>query len=170
MIYRFATAGPDLSCFDELLRRYLMEESKAGSPVRMTRRTLDFYRDLARGYLIGAESGVLVFAGEDSAVGPQPVGFALAGGSPFFPWIDTEYGKTATVWIAWMEPRFRQKGTALGMLAFGEPQLLEMGFEVAAMSVREENPSGQALSLAFGAKPIERFYHYTLGGTEHGRR
>lgn len=170
MNYRFANAGPDLSAYDELLRRYLMEETKAGSPVRMTRRTLDFYRDLARGYLIGSDFGVLVFADEDTAVGPQPVGFALAGGSPFIAWIDTEHGKTATVWITWAEPRLRQQGIGLGMLAFGEPRLLELGFEIAAMSVREENPSGQALSLAFGAKPIERFYHYTLGGTIHGRR
>lgn len=170
MDYRFATPGPDLSAFDELLRKYLMEDQKNGSPVRMTRRTLDFYRDLARGYLIGHSFGILVFADEDTAVGPQPIGFTLAGDSPFFPWIDTEHGKTATVWISWVEPRFREKRTALGMLAFGEPKLLELGFEIAAMSVREENPGGQALSLAFGAKPLERFYHYTLGGTERGRR
>lgn len=170
MNYRFAVPGPDLSAFDEMLRRYLMEEAKAGSPVRMTRRTLDFYRDLARGYLIGSDFGVLVFAQDDSAVGPQPVGFALAGGSPFFTWIDTEHGKTATVWIAWTEPRFRKQGVGIGMLAFGEPRLLELGFEIAAMSVREGNPGGDKLSLAFGAQPIERFYHYTLGGTEHGRR
>lgn len=170
MNYRFAQPGPDTSAYDEMLRHYLMEDQKAGSPVRMTRRTLDFYRDLARGYLIGSTSGVLVFAQEDSAVGPQPVGFTLAGESPFIPWIDTEHGKTATVWIAWVEPRFRNKGSALAMLAFGEPRLLELGFEIAAMSVREENPSGQALSLSFGAKPIERFYHYTLGGGLRGRR
>jgi ribosomal protein S18 acetylase RimI-like enzyme len=102
-------------------------------------------------------------------VGPQPVGFALAGEAPFIPWVDTEHGRTATVWIAWVEPRMRQKGIALGMLAFGEPRLLELGFEIAAMSVREENPEGQKLSEAFGAKPLERFYHYTLGNS-HGRR
>jgi hypothetical protein len=170
MRFRFAGPGPDLSAFDEMLRRYLMEEAKAGSPVRMTRRTLDFYRDLARGYLIGAEAGLLVFAEDETAVWPQPTGFTLAGAGPWLTWIDTEHGKTATVWITWMEPRFRKKGAALGMLAFGEPKLLDLGFEVAAMSVREENPSGQKLSLAFGAQPIERFYHYALGVTEHGRR
>lgn len=171
MNYRFAQPGPDLSAYDELLRRYLMEDSKAGSPVRMTRRTLDFYRDLARGYLIGQTSGLLIFAEEDTAVGPQPVGFTLTGESPFLPWIDTEHGKTATVWIAWVEPRFREKAVGIGMLAFGEPRLLELGFEIAAMSVREKNQAGQALSIAFGAEPIERFYHYTLGGgPHHGRR
>lgn len=171
MRYRFSQPGTvDLAAFDEMLRGYLLEEEKAGSPVRLTVRTLEFYRSLAFAYTIGSLFGTLVFAEAESPVGGQPIGFALAGESGMPPALDLAHGRTAQVWITWVDPAHRQGGVGLGMLAFGEPRLLELGFELASMSFREGNELGEKLGRSFGAFPVERFYHYRLGGTDHGRR
>lgn len=170
MEYRFAQPGPDLQVFEEMLRRYLAEQQAAGGAVQLTRKTVDWYRDLARIYVHGSGFGVVVFAEEDGPVGRQPVGFAMAGEDLGIPRIDTTLGKVATVWITWVDPTRRKTGAGLGMLLFGRPRLLELGFETAAMSVREENTEGLALCHAFGAQPVERFLRFRLEEEPgHGR-
>ena len=167
MTFRFAQVE-DMLAYEEMLRHFLLEQEKAGSPVRLTRRTLNFYRDLAFGYVIGAEPGVVVFALHDTPAGPQPIGFTVAGqAAPDI--LDTTHGKIATVWITWVDPAHRRKDLGIGMLLYGEPRLVELGFETAAMTFREDNPEGRALGIAFGAVPIERYYHYRLG-SPHGQR
>jgi GNAT superfamily N-acetyltransferase len=160
---RLATDLEDLQLFEPLLRYYLKEQEAIGSPVQFTRRTLDRYRDLARDYVTGGASGVLVLAEEDGDV----VGFTLAGEAPL-PAVDLSHPKTAVVWIAWMKPEHRKQGTALSMLRYGEPFLIEQGFEMAAMTVREGNAQGMALSRSFGAEPVETALHAALKGGAHG--
>jgi len=159
----------DLPVFEVMLRAYLAEQEEAGSPVRLTRRTLDWYRDLARAYLRGSLFGVLVLSEAEGPVGPQPVGFALAGEDLGEPRVDTTIGRTAVVWLTWVAPEHRKGERALSMLRFGRPTLLEQGFEVASMSVREDNPQGHALCLAFGAESVERLYRFPLKEEPRGR-
>lgn len=151
----------DLPAFEAMLRLYLLEQASAGSPVQVTRRTVDWYRDLARSYLQGSMFGVLVLA-----LGPEgnPVGFALAGEDLGTPRLDTTLGRTAVVWLAWVQPQLRKGGTALSMLHWGQPRLRDLGFRTAVMTVREGNAEGEALTRAFGAKPAERMFSCALGG------
>jgi len=159
--YRFATTS-DLPKVNHLMWRYLCEQEASGSPVRATKHTLDAYRDLARAYLAGGMFGVVVLA--EKSLG-DPVGFALAGEDVGRLRYDTTLGKVAFVWLIWVTYEFRKSGTALGMLTFGRPRLLELGFETASMSVRENNPEGQALTLAYGGVLAEREYLFALSGT-----
>jgi len=159
----------DLPVFEQMLRAYLAEQEDAGSPVRLTRRTVDWYRDLARAYVRGSLFGVLVLSEVEGPVGPQPVGFALAGEDLGEPRVDTMLGRTAVVWLTWVAPAHRKDGRALDMLIWGRPTLLEQGFEVASMSVREDNTQGHALCLAFGAEPVERLYRFPLKEEPRGR-
>jgi len=165
---RFAEPG-DLSAFEEMLRTYLKEQ-EASSPVRLTRKTVDWYRNLAHSYLKGSLFGTLVLGEVESEVGPQVVGFALAGEDLGQPRVDTTLGKVAVVWLVWVAPEHRKSLAALGMLLFGRPKLLELGFETAVMDVRENNPEGKALTLAFGAHPEEMVYHFPLKEEPRGQR
>jgi hypothetical protein len=97
-------------------------------------------------------------------------GFALAGEDFGQPRLDTTWGKSAVVWLVWVDPTSRKNGAGLGMLTFGRPRLLELGFEVAVMSVRHPNLEGQALTLAFGAEPEECSYVFRLKEEPHGQR
>ena len=154
----------DLKKLDPMLRDYLHEQREAGSPVLPTQRTFNAYRDMARAYLSGSLFGVLVLAEDEGT----PVGFVLAGentsgGTRF----DTSLGKVAYVWLVWVAPHVRKHGVGLSMLSFGRPRLVELGFNVAAMTVREDNTEGQALTLAFGASPTEREFLFDLAEKPH---
>lgn len=151
-----------------MLRHYLSEQEKVGT-VRLTRRTLDVYRDIGRSYTSGGLFGTLVFAERDSGVGPQPFGFALAGEDFTGLRLDTTLGRVAFVWLVWVTPSERQTGAGLAMLLFGRPRLLELGFETASLGVREGNTEGHALSRAFGATVNERQYLFPLKEAPGGR-
>lgn len=164
-------AGPDdLPAVEEMLRSFLLEQATAGSAVQVTRRTVDWHRDLARSYVRGSLFGVVVLAEVQVPGGPdsdQPcpwkvVGFVLAGEDLGQPRLDTSWGRQAVVWGAWVAPSHRKLGTALAMLSWGRPQLVEQGFATAVMSVREENAEGDALTRAFGARPVERVFRFAL--------
>lgn len=158
MKFRLAAPG-DLPAFDAMLRLYLIEHTgEPASRVLLTPRTVDYHRNLARYYLAGNLFGIVTLAEEAEA----PVGFALIGEETGRVALDTRWGKAASVWAAWVTPALRQAGVALSMLSFSRDRLLEMGFEVVFMSVVEANKAGQALSLAFGAVPLERVYYYPL--------
>jgi len=159
----------DLPQVELMLRGYLAEQEGDGSPVLLTRKTLDWYRDLARSYLAGSQFGVVVLGEVESEAGPEVVGFALSGESGP-PHLDTNLGKVAIVWIDWVTGEHRKSGVGLGMLLFGWPSLVEMGFDTAMMSVREGNPGGAALCRAFGAFPVEQHFHYPLKETPRGIR
>ena len=151
----------DLPAFEVMLRRYLLEQRKDGSPVRVTKKTVDFYRELADSYLRGSLFGGLVLAEE----GGQLAGFVLGGedtggGSR----LDTDLGRVLIVWAIWVEKTHRKVGTALTMLRFAQLKSLELGFEVAVMSVREENKQGLALVRAMGVQPVERIFTFRFVG------
>jgi len=164
MSYRFATLD-DMPAFETMLRAYLMEQEAHGSPVQCTRKTFNFYRDLAHFYLKGTLFGVLVLTEEEGVKG-----FALAGEDFGQPRLDTTWGKSAVVWLVWVDPTVRKTGAGLGMLTFGRSRLLELGFEVAVMSVRNQNLEGQALTLSFGAAHEESSYIFSLKEEPHGQR
>lgn len=166
---RFATEE-DLPRIETMLRSYLQEEEDRGSPVRFTRKTLDWYRDLARAYVLGGAFGVVVLGEVDSEAGTEVAGFALSGEDPGVPRWDHSLGRVAVVWIAWVAREHRKSGIGLRMLHFGRPRLLELGFETAVMSVRTGNAEGQALTLGFGAGPAEAAYHFRLEEEPHGAR
>ena len=161
-LYRAATMD-DLPAFETMLRAYLREQEDSGGTMQFTRRTLDFYRDLATFYIKGALFGIVVLANDNQ-------GFALAGEAIGQSATDHTLGKVAWVWIAWVDPTHRKESNGLGMLLWGQPFLLELGFETAAMTVLESNPSGKALTLAIGSKPVEQIYHFTLKEESHGQR
>lgn len=157
---RLAVAA-DLPVIEEMLRSFLLEQLAQGSPVQVTRRTMTWYRDLVRSYVRGSLFGVVVLALE----GEQPVGLAVAGEDVGEPRLDTSYGRTAVVWGAWVEPAHRKQGTALAMLSYGQPFLMEQGFVGAVMSAREDNREAEALISSFGAHLVERIYRFVfLGG------
>jgi len=159
MKYRFAVPA-DLPAITLMLRAYLMEQQESGSPVLYTKRTLAAYEELARAYLAGGMFGVVVLSYE----GDRLVGFALAGEDTGGLRYDTTLGKVAFIWVVWVLPSHRKTGAGLGMLTFGRARLLELGFVTASMSVRENNPQGQALTLSYGAVPTEREYLFDLRG------
>lgn len=165
---RIATQA-DLPQFELMLRGYLAEQEAVGSPVLFTRMTLDWYRDLAWDYVTGSRFGVIVLGEVESEAGQEVVGFAMAGegGQPH---LDTNLGRVAVVWIDWVAPEHRKARVGVSMLLFGWPTLLEMGFDTAAMSVREGNEQGEALCRSFGAFPVERFFHYPLKEAPRGTR
>lgn len=156
MEYRLATLE-DFPAFETMLRACLVEEEMAGGQVLATRKTLDHYREMARHYLSGRLFGILILA-ED----PGPIGFVLTGEDAGSKVVDTPTGKVAYVWQAWVDPTHRKSGVGIGMLVWGRPMLVEMGFQTAVMSVLESNPEGQALTLSFGAKAVDRVYHFPL--------
>lgn len=167
--YRFAEpGGADLEEFTRMLRLYLKEQhGSSDHPVLVTRRNVDTFRDLARAYLGGGMFGVVVFA----LHGDEVIGFTLAGEDWSTPWLDTTWGKQAQVWVVWVRPEDRATGAALGMLSFGRPRLVELGFKAAFMSVWEENKPGHALCHAFGAKLVDRIYTFPLAEEpKHGSR
>jgi ribosomal protein S18 acetylase RimI-like enzyme len=153
-----------------MLRGYLQEQEDVGGNVLFTRRTLDRYRDLARQYLQGHLFGIVVLGETESEAGSEVVGFTLAGEDGGTPAVDLTHGRSAVVWIAWVAREHRKSGIGLGMLLYGWPSLVEMGFQTALMAVREGNPQGEALCHAFGAKPMERSFSYELKETPHGLR
>jgi ribosomal protein S18 acetylase RimI-like enzyme len=163
--YRLATPA-DLPAWEDRLRAYLLEQEKS-SPVRLTRRTLDWYRNLAHSYLKGSLFGVLVLAMKEA----EMTGFALGGEDPGTPHLDTNLGRQAVVWLVWVDPAHRQSGLGLGMLSFGRPHLVELGFETAVMSVRAANAEGVRLTEAFGARLEELIYLFPLREEpHHGQR
>lgn len=151
-----------LPALEEMIRSYLLEQATAGSPTRVTRRTVDWYRDLARSYLRGSLFGSVVVAEVEGPAGPQVVGFAMAGEDLGTPRVDTDLGKVAVVWLVWVRPEHRKLGTALSMLSYGRPRLVEQGFVTAAMGVRTGNSESHALCRAYGAQPEETVYHAPL--------
>ena len=170
MKYEFATTK-ELPAIERMIRLYLAEQEDSGSPVQLTKRTVDAYRLLASSYLVGSLFGVVVLAYVETAeAAPELVGFALAGEeiSPLA--FDTTLGRVAFVWQVWVAPEHRKAGAGLGMLTFGRPRLLELGFQTASMSVRAENQESRALCEAFGAKLVELNLHYPLKEEPHGRR
>lgn len=154
--FRLALSS-DLGAFEEMLRAFLLEQAAAGSTVQVTRRTVDWYRDLARSYVLGSLFGVLVLAEEGA-----PVGFALAGEDLGQPRLDSDLGRQAAVWAVWVNPAHRKHGTGLAMLSFGRPLLVDQGFQTAVTSVREGNVEGDALTRGFGARPMEQLFRVAL--------
>lgn len=159
---RLATSK-DLPQVELMIRRYLAEAEKASPRVRLNRRSVDRYRDLALAYVRGSLAGVVVIAGTE-----KPVGLAMGGEDLGQPYLDGGWGRTATVWIAWVAPEARQSGLALKMLYWGLPHLVELGFDTALMGVLETNTAGRALTEAFGAQLTERLYAYPLKEKPHG--
>jgi GNAT superfamily N-acetyltransferase len=155
--YRLATMA-DLETVIVMLRSYLREQQMGGSPVLFTRQTLDVYRDMARCYLSGLMEGLVVLAEDEGEV----VGFALSGEEMAPPALETDLGRMAQVWLVWVDPTYRKTGAALGMLSWGRPHLLERGFERACMCIRKGNDLGEKLTLSYGARPVERMYHFDL--------
>jgi GNAT superfamily N-acetyltransferase len=147
----------DLTQLGQLIRAYLREQAAEGGPVRFTQTSLDWYRNLARSYLLGSLFGAVTIA-EGGA------GFAMGGEDPGTPRLDTDHGRTAVVWIAYVEPAYRKTGLAIALLACGLPKIVEMGFKTAMMGVLEGNQAGHGLCRAFGAELTERSYRFTLGG------
>lgn len=164
---RFGTVL-DLPAFEEMLRSFLLEQAGAGSPIQVTRRTVDWYRDLAHSYLKGGLFGGLALAEAEGPVGPQPVGFVLWGEDPGVPRLDTDLGRVAVVWLIWVRPEHRKLSTALRLLHFGEPEAVKLGFKTALMNIRTDNTEGQALARAFGARPVEMVLRWGLGGSHDG--
>lgn len=138
-----------------MLRRFLAEQEDLGSPVRLTTRTLDEYRDLARSYMMGSRFGLVVL---------DTHGMVIIGEDTGAPRFDTTLGKLAVVWIAYVVPEARDKKLALSMLHFALPHVRDLGFDTAVMGVREGNAAGRALTEGFGAQLTERIYHYSLKG------
>lgn len=157
MDYRLATYA-DLESVSNLLRYYLQEQWASGDPIIPTNRSVQTYHDLVRGYINGSSFGIVILAEQQGEV----VGFVLTGEHPSRNAFDTTLGKVAVVWIAWTHPAHRKGGTALGMLSFGRPHLVAMGFQTATMTVRSNNEQGRALTLAFGAEPAESTYLFPL--------
>ena len=157
MSYRLATRD-DWPRIDPLLRAFLVEHRLGGSAAVVSARNVENYRRLAEDYLHGRIPGVVVLAHEDNRL----VGFALAGEPQAPGWLELDGGKTAVVWIAYVDPAYRKKGVALGMLVWGRPHLLELGFETATMGVREDNEVALALCRAFGARASERLLRFPL--------
>ena len=170
MKYEFATTK-ELPAIERMIRLYLAEQEDNGSPVQLTKRTVDAYRLLASSYLVGSLFGVVVLAILETAeAAPETVGFALAGEDIGLPRFDTSLGRLAQVWIDFVEPAYRKSGAGIGMLLFGRSRLLELGFETAAMSVREGNTAGRALTEAYGSRFVERLYHFSLKEEPNGRK
>ena len=157
--YRLAQYA-DLGAVESMLRYYLQEQWTSGDPIVPSNRSVQVFQDLARSYINGSGFGVVVLAHEPGQ--EAPVGFVLAGEHPGATVFDTVLGKVAVIWIAWTHPAHRKAGLGLGMLSFVRPHLVGMGFLTATMTVRDGNEMGNAISLAFGAKPTERVYFYTL--------
>lgn len=155
----------DFQVVSNMIREFLMEQAKDGSPVLVSRRTVETYRDLARCYITGSLAGVVVLAGNT-----EPTGFVLAGEDSGLPRLDTNLGRIAVVWAVWMRPDSRKQTNALKMLLFGKPKLFEMGFDLAYMAVRETNRAGLALTESFGAHPAERIFHFPLKEKPLGQR
>lgn len=155
----------DLPAFELALRSYLLEQRTLGSPVRVTRQTVDFYRGLCESYLRGSLFGFLILAEEAGRL----VGFVLVGEDTGPPVLDTSLGRMAIVWLTWVAEPFRKTRLALGMLRFGRPRAVELGFETASMLVREGNLQGSALARAFGAKPAEQILHFQIKEESDGR-
>lgn len=149
----------DIPRLTEATRQYLTEQAKLGGTVLLTPRTLDFYRDLLRSYLMGSLFGTVVIAEDPDR---HLAGFALAGEPTSPPSIDTSYGKMLVVWLVWVAPEHRQSGLGLKMLLYGQPYAVSQGFETAVMHVREGNPMGQGLTESFGATPHEQAYLFDL--------
>lgn len=169
MNLRLATLT-DLPILVGMMRSYLREQQAEGCTVRFTTRSLDAYRDLARRYLSGQLDGVIVVAEEASRVG-EVVALAMAGEPGVPPMLDNTLGRQANVWLVWVDPAYRKTGLALSMLSWGRPYLVGMGFETATMTVREGNDLGERLTLAYGAAPSERMYHFRLEEEpRHGRK
>lgn len=164
---RFATVE-DFGLIEIMLRSYLAEQEAVGSPLRFTRRTLDWYRDLIWSYLEGKESGAIVLGEVSSEAGEEVAGFAMGGESPGESPVDLSIGRMAQVWVVWVTPEHRRSGLALSMLRFGQPRLVEMGFETAVMSSRAANQQGNALCRSFGAFNVENFYQFSLGEKSNG--
>lgn len=156
----------DLPAFELALRSYLLEQRKTGSPVRVTRQTVDFYRGLCENYLRGSLFGFLILAEEAGRL----VGFVLVGEDTGPPRLDTALGREAAVWLAWVAEPFRKTGLGIGMLRFGLPRAVELGFETATMTVREENQEGLALCRAFGARVAERLLIFPVREESDGRQ
>ena len=157
MKIRLATKD-DMPAFVLLLRECLLEEEIMGQQVLATRRTVEHYREFAWQYVTGGLFGVLVLAEDNGAIR----GFALAGEDTGDRRVESTSGRVAYIWQAYTSPSYRKDGVALSLLIWGRPFLLEMGFETAVMSVLESNLEGQALTLSFGAKPVDRVYHFAL--------
>ena len=136
-----------------MIREFLLEQHKDGSPVEVTRLTVEFYRDLARSYATGSLAGVVAL---------DDTGFALVGEDCGYPRLDNNLGRVAIVWAVWTSPSERRHHHMLDLLHFTEGHLRELGFDLGVMHVREANAAGRALSEAFGATLQERVYHYDL--------
>jgi len=143
----------DLPVVTTMIREFLLEQHKDGSPVLVSRLSVEFYRDLARSYVTGSLAGVVAL---------DDTGFAMMGEDWGLPRIDSSLGRAAIVWCVWVTPSERRHHRMLELLRFAEGQLQELGFELGVMHVREANTAGRALSEAFGATLVERVYHYDL--------
>jgi len=162
-------AGPeDFPAFDTMLRSFLGEqETREGCRMLFTRRTLERYRELARGYLSGQRFGGVVLGEIETEAGHELAGFALCGEDDGPTAVDMTFGKIAILWMVWISPEHRKSGLGFAMLQYALPTLVEMHFDTVLMSVREGNAEGDALRRAMGALPMERCFSYAVKEGSH---
>lgn len=161
--YRLATLA-DLPAIGKANWAWLEEQAAAGGPLLPTPRSQRVHMDLVEAYLQGEREGLVVMAES----GPRQVGVALAGE----PWsaggYDTQFGKTATIWLVWVHPDWRKSGVGLGMLQWGRPIVLSRGFKTAVCTTLHMGTGGAQLARAFGIHPIETVYAMPLKESQDG--
>jgi GNAT superfamily N-acetyltransferase len=144
----------DLEEFVLLWCAYLEEGYLAGGSIRPTSRTLAFYRELCRRYVLGRLDGVALLAQAPEA--PRPEGVLLWGEGLSPSPLDLRYHRAAQGWGTYVRPARRGQGwsTELRTLAVG--RLRAMGFDAVLGAASTRNPHGLETGLHFGFRIIEQ--------------
>lgn len=125
--------------FEGLLSVYLYELREAGSEIRPTDRTFNFWMSLFDAYVDGSMPGVVLLSVDET---PHLIGFSMAGAMPL-PY-DTDFGNSAFGWGTFVLPLYRRERIGSELRESLMAALEALGFDTVLGGVHISNRAGLA--------------------------
>jgi hypothetical protein len=149
--------------FLRLWKEYLIDYSKAGSPIEVCDENIISFLGLFESYIAGSLFGFTLLAFEDDT----PIGVLLMGENPSSGFtLRTNLGRMATLWGVYVQSDHRRGGHAWALLDQGRILSSRLGFDSMVSSVLPGDPANKDYVSSGGAKTVEHIVAFPLADVE----